>query len=154
MNRSNQQTPTRPAKELQAGHAPNTLCRMATQGNTERRVLVVDDEPSVADSISQILALDNYKVEVANSAQEALNAFKKARFDLIIVDYKMPEMKGDKLAATIKSLAPQQPILMITAYGEALRFAGNFPLGVDLIVNKPFALEELRDAVRRLANRT
>lgn len=114
----------------------------------------MDDEPSVADSINQILGLDNCEVEAVTSGQEALNAFKNSKFDLVIVDYEMPEMKGDKLATAIKGLAPQQPILMITAYGEALRFAGNFPLAVDRVVNKPFAIEELRHAVRQLLNRT
>ncbi len=118
------------------------------------RVLVVDDEPSVADSIRQILALDQYLVEAVTSGQEALDAFQKGKFDLIIVDYEMPVMKGDKLAAAIKALAPQQPIIMITAYGEVLRFAGNFPLPVDQVFNKPFALDELRDAVRRLVSTT
>ena len=125
---------------------------MATPGNMSRRVLIVDDEPSVADSIRQILALDQYEAEAVTTGQEALDAFQKGKFALVIVDYEMPVMKGDKLAAAIKALVPQQPIIMITAYGEALRFAGNYPLAVDQVVNKPFPLEELRDAVRRLAS--
>lgn len=83
-----------------------------------------------------------------------MDAFQRGKFDLIIVDYAMPDMKGDKLAAAIKPLAPQQPIIMIAAYGEALRFAGNFPLAVDLVINKPFAVPEFREAVRQIASKT
>ena len=84
-----------------------------------RRILVVDDESLVSDSIRRILALDQHAVETVTSAQDALVAFQPGKFDLIIIDYEMPDTKGDKLAAAIKALAPQQPILMITAYATA-----------------------------------
>ena len=115
-----------------------------------RRILVVDDEALVCDSIRWILALDQHQVETAGSGQEALAAFKPGKFDLIIIDYQMPDMKGDKVAAEIKALAPRQSILMVTAYGETLRLTGDFPLPVDRVIAKPFALEEFREAVRQL----
>ena len=114
-----------------------------------RRILVVDDEAAVCDTIKKVLALDQHEVEAATSGQDALAAFQAGKFDLIILDYAMPGMKGDKLAAAIKALAPQQPIIMLTAYGESLRLAGNFPLAVDLVMGKPFDLQELREAVRQ-----
>jgi CheY-like chemotaxis protein len=126
---------------------------MAETKNMARRVLVVDDEPAVGDSMRQILALDQYEVEIVTSGQEALDAFQRGKFDLILVDYEMPVMKGDKLAAAIKALAPQQPILMITAYGEELRFSGTYPLAVDLVIGKPFAVQEFREAVRQLLSK-
>ena len=97
--------------------------------------------------------LDECEVETATSGQEALVAFQPGKFDLIIIDYEMPVMKGDKLAAAIKILAPQQPIIMITAYAEALRLAGSFPLGVDLVINKPFEVREFRETVRQLTTK-
>ncbi len=78
-------------------------------------------------------------------------SFQTGKFDLVIIDYEMPVMKGDKLAAAMKALAPQQPILMITGYSEALRLEGSFPLPVDLEIGKPFAVQEFREAVRQLA---
>jgi CheY-like chemotaxis protein len=122
---------------------------MTTPGNMARRILVVDDEAVVCDSIRKVLALDQHEVEAATSGQGALAAFQTGKFDLTIIDYEMPVMKGDKLAAAIKALAPQQPIIMMTAYGEALRLAGDFPLAVDLVMSKPFDLQELREAVRQ-----
>jgi len=62
----------------------------------------------------------------------------------------MPRMKGDKLASAIRGLVPLQSIIMITAYGEASRYAGDFPLAVDRILSKPFELQELREVVRQL----
>ena len=124
---------------------------MAKAENLGRRILVVDDECFVCDSIRKILTSDGHQVVTAFSAEEAMNAFSAGNFDIVITDYEMPVMKGDKLAAAIKALRPAQPIILITAYAESLRLKGNFPLGVDLVLPKPFKLEEMRDAVQRLA---
>jgi CheY-like chemotaxis protein len=122
---------------------------MTTQANATRRILLVDDEEVVRDSIRQLLALDGHEIETAASGKEALAAFQAGKFDLVILDYEMPGMKGDKLAAAIRTLAPQMPIIMMTAYGDALRLSGDFPLAVNAQLSKPFDLQELREVVRR-----
>jgi two-component system cell cycle response regulator CpdR len=119
-----------------------------------RRVLVVDDETVICETITRVLALDHHEVETVTSGQGALLAFQRSKFDLVIVDYQMPVMKGDKVAAAIKALAPQQPIIMMTAYGETLRLEGSFPLAVDMVIRKPFDVQEFREAVRQLAANT
>jgi CheY-like chemotaxis protein len=123
---------------------------MATLGNKARRILVVDDEDVVCDTIKLVLALDQHEVTTSNSSREGLSAFQRGQFDLVITDYQMPGLSGDKLAAAIRAVAPTQKILMITAYGESLRLSGEFPLTVDLVMGKPFNVQELRDAVLRL----
>ena len=127
---------------------------MAMAENPGRRILVVDDESLVCDSIKSVLASDGHEVVMAFNAEEALEAFRDREFDIVITDYEMPVMKGDKLAAAIKMLRPEQPIILITAYAESLRLKGNFPLGVDLVLPKPFKLEEMRQAVQQLATRS
>jgi CheY-like chemotaxis protein len=124
---------------------------MAVAENLGRRILVVDDEPFVCDSIKKILATDGHEVVTAFSAEEAMTAFRAGEFDIVITDYEMPVMKGDKLAAAMKALRPNQPIILITAYAESLRHKGSFPLGVALVLPKPFALQEMREAVQRFA---
>jgi CheY-like chemotaxis protein len=147
---------TRPLgeKQLDVATGRRILCpRMESPENMARRILVVDDEPMVCDAILRILELDKHSVKTAASAQEALTVFEAGKFDLIIIDYEMPLMKGDKLAAAIKAQAPKQPIIMVTAYGESLRAAGDFPLAVDLVINKPFGVKEFREAVSKVAAR-
>ena len=119
-----------------------------------RRILVVDDEPLICDSIRRILAIDNHEVETTTSGQQALNAFQPGKFDLVVIDYQMADMKGDKVAAAIKAVAPKQAIIMITAFGETLRLAGDFPLHVDQVMTKPFGIQEFREAVHRLTTRS
>jgi len=112
-----------------------------------KRILLVDDEPGVRGSFRMILELDDHIVTEANNGAEALDLFAKGQFDLVTTDFEMPVMKGNELAVRIKKLAPKQPILMITAYGREL---GDSKNPVDSILNKPFTLDNLREAIAKL----
>src|SRR5438105_3106634 len=92
-----------------------------------RRILVVDDEPFVCDAVKLMLSFDGHDVQTASNAKEALALFQKNKFDLVITDWKMPEMSGDQLAEAIKKNVPDQPIVMITAHAEILQ-ASKTPL--------------------------
>jgi CheY-like chemotaxis protein len=138
------------AAALTRGSKRTMVDWMATSGGLTRRILVVDDEPLVCDSVRRMLAVDGHQVETVATGEAALTLFQKDSFDLIIVDYEMPGMNGDELAAAIKALNPNQPILMITAYPETLASSGNPLVGVELLLSKPFDLQELRDAVSKL----
>ena len=112
-----------------------------------KRILLVDDQPSVRGTIRLMLEIDDHIVTEANNGAEALDLFTPGQFDLVTTDFAMPVMKGDELAVRIKQLAPMQPILMITGYAEELGDADN---PVDSILKKPFTLESLRGAVAKL----
>ena len=112
-----------------------------------KRILLVDDQSSVREAISLLLSLDEHTVVEAGNGAEALELFRRSQFDLVITDFEMPKMKGNELAAKIKQLRPAQPILMITAYAEQIGDSDN---PVDALLNKPFQLEDLRQAISRL----
>ena len=126
------------------------LSRMARADKRAWRILVVDDEPLVCDSITRMLAGDEQTVVSATSAEAALAALQHARFDLIIVDYQLPGMKGDEFAAAVKSRDPHLSLVMITAYPETLASSHKQLAGVDLVISKPFGLQELREAISKL----
>ena len=117
----------------------------------QRRILVVDDEPFVCDAVKMMLAFDGHSVETAGSAKDALELFDKSKFDVVITDFAMPAMKGDELALAIKAKSPQQPVVMITAYAEMLQASGIPLKGVDFVISKPFLLENLREAIAKVA---
>jgi two-component system, cell cycle sensor histidine kinase and response regulator CckA len=126
-------------------HAPRVAANRSTL--LRKRILLVDDQRSVRDAINLLLGLDEHTVVGATNGVEALALFKPDRFDLVITDFEMPQMKGNELATRIKRISPSQPILMITAYAERLDNADN---PVDAVLNKPFQLADLRRAVAEL----
>jgi CheY-like chemotaxis protein len=113
---------------------------------TKLRILVVDDEPSVGNTVKMLLKYDGHEVQATHCSKEALGLLKTGQFDLVFTDYTMPGMDGNQLAAAIKANTPDQPIVMITAY------AGTLPPSpdVDFVVGKPFRLEHLREAIAKV----
>jgi CheY-like chemotaxis protein len=114
-----------------------------------KRILVVDDEALLREALRQLLGLDQHVVVDAANGLEALELFRSSGpFDLVITDYTMPLMNGCELATKIRGLAPKQPILMITAYSSELKTVDHC---ADLVLKKPFTLEDLRRALAKLA---
>ena len=97
-----------------------------------------------------MLEFDQCRVRSVASGADALALCEKETFDLVILDYLMPAMKGDTLAIILKSVYPGLPILMITADAEKQDSVADLPPGVDLVMGKPFQLNELRDIVNRM----
>jgi CheY-like chemotaxis protein len=124
---------------------------MSAPNHSKRRILVVDDEPFVCDAVRMMLCFDGHEVQTATSGKDGLAEYDAGVFDLVITDYAMPVMKGDEFAAAIKARNPKQPVVMITAYAEVLQASGNELPGVDFVLSKPFLLENLREAIAKVA---
>jgi len=112
-----------------------------------KRILVVDDEPAVCESIRMLLSYDGHEVETASSGAEALAKFDPAKIQLVFTDFSMPIMKGDQLAAEVKRRSPQTPVILLTAFPPAVP-----PAAIDLVITKPFMLENLREGIRKLCS--
>ena len=113
------------------------------------RILVVDDDEMVRETLRLLLEVDHHIVETAGNASQALQMFQPGRFDLVITDYDMRGMKGDQLAAAIKGLAPTEPVLMLTGYGESVQTQPGLLKNLDGVIPKPFRIETLREAIAR-----
>lgn len=120
------------------------------QTKEKLKILVVDDEPAVCGAIKMLLELDGHQVQTAGGGMEALAVLEQDKFDLVTTDFSMAGMKGDTLAAAIKQRLPGQPVLMISANGAIAKSYGDPLPGVDLVIGKPFYLEDLRAAVDHL----
>lgn len=120
---------------------------MNDSGNNGFKILVVDDEDSVCKAIKMMLEFDGHQVQTSDSAEKAIEVVKGDKFDLIITDYSMGAMKGDRMAAQIRQMIPAQRIIMVTAFAEDFRNSGR-PIDINAVVNKPFSLNELRDAIK------
>jgi CheY-like chemotaxis protein len=112
-----------------------------------KRILLVEDEEPLRDCLRMMLEFAGYQVTEANNGAEGLNLFSIGEYDLVITDFEMPVMEGNRLAIGIKSLAPSLPILMISGSERARRDAKN---PVDALLNKPFTVIDLHCALQQL----
>jgi PAS domain S-box-containing protein len=110
-------------------------------------VLVVDDIPTVRDVVIAYLAADGHTFETATNGREGVEKFYKGKFDLVITDRAMPDMNGIQLAGLIKQLSANMPIIMLTGFGEMMKYVGEMPKGVDYLLSKPVRLNDFREAL-------
>jgi CheY-like chemotaxis protein len=94
-----------------------------------------------------LLEHEGHEVQTVDSGESALALLGHNTFDLIMTDYSMVGMKGDQLATAIKKCRPDQPIIMATAFAADFYPSGKPTGGVDYVLNKPFTLTELREAI-------
>jgi CheY-like chemotaxis protein len=108
-------------------------------------ILVVDDEQMVLEAAKMSLEFYGYEVTACSAGKDALELFKKGNFDAVVTDYKMPEMKGDELAAKIKEIRATCPVIMVTAHAEML--TANTLKQMAFVLPKPFEPKKLREVV-------
>jgi CheY-like chemotaxis protein len=114
------------------------------------QILVVDDEPTVCKAIQMMLKYYGHQVQTACDGPAALAIFDAGKFDLVITDYLMPEMRGDELVIQMKQRRPDQRIIMVTAFAEDFLSHGKPTGGVNFVLNKPFSLEDLHAAITQV----
>jgi len=112
------------------------------------RILVVDDEPMICQSCKEILEFEGYMVETAISGEEGLKKALEQKFDLAILDIKMPDMSGLNLLKRMRAGQSPTPIVMMTAYSTVETAVEAMKLGATDFVQKPFTPEELSRVVR------
>jgi len=116
---------------------------------TGKNILLVEDEPSVAEALSLVIAQQGFKVAIANNGRHALDIIEDACPDLVITDFMMPHMNGAELAAALRadSRWADVPIVVMSAASET---AMRRHVGFDAYLRKPFEMRALFEAVRRL----
>ncbi|MQA86411.1 MAG: response regulator [Streptosporangiales bacterium] len=116
------------------------------------RVLVVDDDPTVADVVARYLRRDGYEVECVGDGAAALQRFAAADFDLVVLDLMLPGLDGLEVCRRMRAGRPV-PIVMLTALGEESDRIIGLEIGADDYVTKPFSPRELALRVRSVLRR-
>ena len=108
------------------------------------RILVVDDEALIRWSLTETLSESGHAVEEAADGAAALRALDEHEpFDVVVLDYRLPDSNDLNLLASIRRLAPQAAVVMMTAYGTPEVTSGAIALGAYRVVRKPFEMRDL-----------
>ena len=118
------------------------------------RILVVDDDRAVRESLRRSLSFNGYSVETAGDGLEALEKVIADRPDLMILDVMMPRLDGLEVCRRLRSAGDDLPILVLTARDSVSERVSGLDAGADDYLPKPFALEELLARLRSLLRRT
>jgi PAS domain S-box-containing protein len=138
---------TASAKKLDAAIGP--IARL--------RLLLIDDDPILLRSLRDILSNDGHAVSVAGDGAAGLVEYQQSTrdgkpFDVVITDLGMPKMDGRRVAASIKELSPETPVILLTGWGERLMAEEDKPDHVDCVLSKPPKLRELRAALAEVSS--
>jgi two-component system alkaline phosphatase synthesis response regulator PhoP len=118
-----------------------------------QRVFLVEDEPSLARTVSDMLRSHGYEVELSADGAEALNAAKERSYDIILLDVMLPSLDGFEIAAGLRRRGVDTPILMLTARDELSDKVAGLKAGADDYLTKPFEPEELLARMEALLRR-
>lgn len=114
------------------------------------KILVVDDEKDINDSLSFILEKEGYLVEQAENGKVAYDKILSSYYDLVITDIEMPMMKGTELLEKISTITPQTLVIMITAYGSLETTIKALRNGAQDYILKPIEFDEILIKIKRL----
>jgi PAS domain S-box-containing protein len=115
------------------------------------RILVVDDEKPVRETLAEMLVAMRHKLELAGSGQEALQKLRQHRFDFVFTDLAMPEMDGWETARSIRKTWPDVKIVLVTGYGPTTTPPPGEEQLVDAIIGKPFDFTQVASTLNTLA---
>ena len=125
-----------------------TLKRVEVK-DPEARILCVDDEEIILDSLRKILVLDGYSIDTVETGQEALGLIQIHDYDFVFTDLKMPAMSGTDVAKSVKHLRPDIDVVIITGFASVESAVECMKHGALDYIEKPFTEDELRLFVKR-----
>lgn len=118
------------------------------------KILVVDDDEAVRESLRRSLTFNGYTVVLAEDGEQAMNFLAKQRVDGMILDVMMPKVDGLQVCRELRNRGDDLPILVLTARNAVSERVAGLDAGADDYLSKPFALEELLARLRSLLRRT
>ena len=140
--RADREAALRTSLRLDFSREAETLKRVTVE-NPKARILCVDDEDVVLDSLRKILVVDGYSVDTVKTGQEALGLVQSHHYDFVFADLKMPEMSGEDVVKSVKHLRPDIDVIVITGYATVESAVECMKHGAMDFVQKPFTEDEL-----------
>jgi two-component system, NtrC family, response regulator AtoC len=116
----------------------------------QKSILVADDDPAIRSLLKQLLGDEGFAVNEAATGVEVVDRVKEANPDLVIMDVRMPELDGIEALSRVKGASPQTAVLIMTAFGSSNAAIRAMELGAFDYITKPFELDKISHAVRRV----
>ncbi len=113
------------------------------------RILVIDDDEAILDSVAQTLHKEGFQVRTAPSGTEGLEMFNREAFHCVFLDLRLPGMPGLRVLGQVKEASPETPVIIITGYATIESAVEAIKLGAHDYMAKPFTPEELRVVTRK-----
>lgn len=122
------------------------------------RVLLIDDDPTLIESLRSALADEGHQVSTSSGGQSGIDSFRAARFskmpfDIVITDLAMPDVDGEEVVTRLRAIEPATPIVLLTGWRHQLSDGVERRLNVDRLLGKPPRIRELRAALAELTGR-
>ncbi|WP_110588238.1 response regulator transcription factor [Microbacterium suaedae] len=117
------------------------------------RVLLVEDEPDLADPLAYLLQREGYEVEIADDGEKALRVYREHGADVILLDLMLPGIPGTEVCRQVRTTS-QVPIVMLTAKDSEVDIVVGLELGADDYVTKPYSSRELLARMRAVLRRS
>lgn len=120
----------------------------------EKKILLVEDEPRIADTLRMGLGENDFEIEIAYDGYLGLKLFQSMHFDLVVLDINLPGINGYELCKQIRDANPEIPVIMLTALGALEDKIEGYDAGADDYIVKPFEFKELLMKIRVLLRRS
>ena len=124
---------------------PRQVLRQA--GGRQARILGVDDERLIREVLRQMLTKLGHEVVCAASGEEAIDLAQKQDFDLVLTDYDMPGMSGEKVAQELRAIRPHTTIALITGWDASIDKDDIDGTAIDFVLSKPFQMDKLQELI-------
>lgn len=120
---------------------------------SERRLLIVEDEPNIVESLRFILEQASFRVDIVSDGSKAIEAMRDGRFALVILDIMLPGTNGLDILRTMRRdrLLSTLPVIVLTAKGQARDRQAAEEIGATAFITKPFSNADVVERVRQLA---
>jgi PAS domain S-box-containing protein len=144
---ANASEPSKPNAAAPSNPAAAATAKAGRPSAPRLRVLLVDDQPDVLESVADMLGALGHTVAVADSGESALRHFQREHFDVVLTDLGMPGMNGIELARRVRAQRPETPVALLTGWGAD--YEENPPEEVTRVLSKPVTMKSLQDALLR-----
>jgi DNA-binding NtrC family response regulator len=114
-----------------------------------RTILIMEDEPSLAEGLKMVLLEQGYRVSVAEAGLRALGSLTETDYDLLVMDLRLPDMDGMEVLRLIKEIKPQTQVIVMTGYASVATAVESMKLGALDYLPKPFTEDEFKAAVEK-----